>query len=137
MNSPIASLLYLYGDLRAYNEIGYNEKIAYNVIVRSHWAECFPFAFRIRKCCAFLKLSECSPNKIFLQCNTECFPLASRMISVGCQNRPNTSRMLLKCFFSKRFPYAFPMLSEYGKLNKNITELMFRDVVLSIVFHRL
>ena len=68
-------------------------------------------------------LSECFPNKnvvyIFetvrmlseLDFYTECFPFASRMISVCFQNRPNTSRMFtFTGFLPERFPYDFRML---------------------------
>ena len=78
-------------------------------------------------------LSECFPNTnvvyIFetvrmlseLDCYTECFPFASRMISVCFQNRPNTSRMFTSTgFLPERIPYDFRMLSEYGELKKYI-----------------
>ena len=76
-------------------------------------------------------LSECFPNTnvvyIFetvrmlseLDFYTECFPFASRMISVCFQNRPNTSRMFTSTgFLPERIPYDFRMLSEYGELKK-------------------
>ena len=94
-------------------------------------------------------LSECFPNTnvvfIFetvrmlseLDFYTECFPFASRMISVCFQKRPNTSRMFTSTgFLPERFPYVFRMLSEYGELKKIYTETMFRDIALSVALHR-